>query len=154
MGVRMVPDDVYWMQKAIALAQEAKKQDEVPVGAVLVLDNEIIGQGFNHSIRSSDPTAHAEIIALKNAAVRINNYRILNARLYVTLEPCLMCAGAMVHARIDTCIFGAFDLKSGAIMSQSKALDLPFLNHRVKYEGGLLSKDCGAILSEFFREKR
>ena len=150
----MLESDIYWMQKAIALAKEAASQDEVPVGAVLVLDSEIIGHGFNRPIQNSDPTAHAEIIALKMAAARINNYRILKARLYVTLEPCLMCAGAMVHARIDACIFGAFDFKAGAIMSQAKAFDLPFLNHTVAYEGGLLSEECGAILSHFFRGKR
>jgi tRNA(adenine34) deaminase len=147
-------DDLYWMQKAIDLAKEAAIQDEVPVGAVVVLNNEIIGQGFNHPIQSSDPTAHAEIAALRSAAARIHNYRIVDARLYVTLEPCLMCAGAMIHARIDKCIFGAFDLKSGVVMSQAKTFDSPFLNHVVKYEGGLLSEECGAILSQFFRGKR
>lgn len=146
--------DEYWMQQALQLAEQAKEAGEVPVGAVLVLNNEMIAKGFNCPISTSDPTAHAEMVALRNAAAVHSNYRLLNTCLYVTLEPCLMCAGAMVHARIARLIYGASDPKSGAIVSKSQTLDLPFLNHRVKHAGGLMSEQCGAILSDFFRERR
>jgi len=146
--------DHYWMQRAIQLAEKATSQDEVPVGAILVADDQLIGEGYNCPITQHDPSAHAEMIALRMAANHIQNYRLVNTTLYVTLEPCVMCAGAMVHARIKRLIFGAFDPKAGAITSMTNLLDLPFLNHRITYEGGLLAAQCGGLLSNFFREKR
>jgi tRNA(adenine34) deaminase len=147
-------NSMQWMERAIALAEQAAALDEVPVGAVLVLDNQVIGEGYNSPILHSDPSAHAEIMALRAGAKKIGNYRILDATLYVTLEPCMMCAGAMVHARIKSLVFGAYDAKAGAIISQYQALDAPFLNHKVSYSGGVMAEQCGSLLSRFFRGKR
>jgi tRNA(adenine34) deaminase len=149
-----VKDDVFWMQRALALAKTASQSDEVPVGAVLVLNEEIIGEGHNQPIQAKDPTAHAEMVALRAGATTLNNYRLVGGTLYVTLEPCLMCVGAMVHARIKRLVYGARDAKTGAIVSRMQALDLPFLNHRIDYQGDLLAPQCGALLSHFFQEKR
>lgn len=146
--------DEYWMQHALSLAARARQADEVPVGAVLVLEDEMIAEGYNSPISLSDPTAHAEIITLRKAAKKIGNYRLLNTTLYVTLEPCIMCAGAIVHARVQRLVYGATDPKAGVIHSRLQMLDQTFLNHRVEYVGGLLAPQCGAILSEFFRERR
>jgi tRNA(adenine34) deaminase len=146
--------DIFWMQRALLLAQEAKRQDEVPVGAVVVLDDQVIGEGYNSPITRHDPTAHAEIIALRNAAEKTGNYRLLNTTLYVTLEPCIMCAGAMVHARIKRLVYGADDPKTGVIRSQAKFLEFPFINHRFECLGNELSSECGDLLSSFFRDKR
>ena len=146
--------DTFWMQQALLLAAHAAQQNEVPVGAVLVLDDQVIGEGYNCPISKHDPTAHAEIIALRQGAEKVGNYRLVNSTLYVTLEPCLMCAGAMVHARIKRLVYGATDLKAGAIVSMARALDKSFLNHRVDHAGGLLARPCGEILSRFFQERR
>ncbi len=146
--------DHHWMRYAIQLAEKAAAEQEVPVGAVLVLDDQIIGEGYNRPISHHDPSAHAEMIALREGAKRIGNYRLLNTTLYVTLEPCIMCAGAMVHARVKHLVFGAHDLKAGAIVTKTEALNLPFLNHSVAYTGGLLAEQCGGVLSNFFRERR
>ena len=146
--------DHFWMQYAIQLAKKAGEQQEVPVGAVLVFNDEVLAEGYNSPIAHCDPTAHAEIIAMRAGSQKLANYRLLNTTLYVTLEPCLMCAGAMVHARIQRLIFGAADPKSGAITSVAKALDSSFLNHRVSYTGGLLADQCGELLSSFFRDRR
>lgn len=146
-------DDEY-MQAALAQAERAEQAGEVPVGAVLVYDNKIVAQSHNGPIRTKDPTAHAEIQALREGAKVLDNYRLPGAVLYVTLEPCLMCVGAMVHARIDKLIYGASDPKAGAIQSQCCALDFPFLNHQVHYQGGLLSDRSSALLSAFFRKRR
>jgi tRNA(adenine34) deaminase len=146
--------DETWMQRAIILAKEAAALGEVPVGAVLILDNELLAEGGNAPIRMQDPTQHAEIAVLRLAAKKLNNYRLLNTTLYVTLEPCMMCVGALVHARIKRLVFGAADLKSGAVVSCAQLLDQTFLNHRVSYQGGLLAKTCGHVLSEFFRARR
>ena len=143
-----------FMQRALQLAEKAAAENEVPVGAVLVLNNEIIGEGYNKPIASNDPCAHAEIIALRESAKKLGNYRLVDATLYVTLEPCLMCAGAMVHARIKHLIYGALDPRAGAVISQLQALDQPFLNHRVHHVGGVHAEACGKILSDFFRMKR
>ena len=137
--------DHFWMQHAIHLAETAKKQDEVPVGAVLVLNDEIIGEGWNRPISTCDPTAHAEIIALRESAKKINNYRLINSTLYVTLEPCVMCVGALAHARVQRVVFGAHDPKVNEAH--------PF-NHRVYYEGGLLDKECSELLKAFFLARR
>lgn len=146
--------DHYWMQKALALAKQAAEQNEVPVGAVLVLDDQCIGQGFNQPISYCDPTAHAEINALRAGAKSLGNYRLLNTTLYVTLEPCLMCAGALVHARIKRLVFGAKDPKAGAIVSTMRALDFLHLNHHVVYESDLLAAECGSVLKQFFQIRR
>lgn len=146
--------DHQFMRRAIALAQKAEEQNEVPVGAVLVLDDAIIGEGWNCPIGGQDPTNHAEMMALRHAAKNRGNYRLPNTVLYVTLEPCLMCVGAIVHARVERLVFGAYDLKAGAVESQSCMLDVPFLNHAVQYQGGLLAEACGQLLGYFFKKRR
>lgn len=146
--------DHFWMQHAIGLARQAEAMGEVPVGAVLVADDEIIGEGANHPIGLCDPTAHAEIIALRAGAKKINNYRIIGSTLYVTLEPCVMCIGAIVHARVQRVVYGAQDLRAGAIQSAFQIIAANKLNHRVDCVGGLLAEDCGKLLSDFFRARR
>jgi tRNA(adenine34) deaminase len=136
--------DIHWMRQALKLAERARKCDEVPVGAIVVLDDKIIGKGYNKPITANDPTAHAEIIALRAAAKKIGNYRLVNATLYVTLEPCIMCIGAMTHARIKRVVFGAYDPKK----AKNK------LNHKIQYTGEILAEDCGKLLTDFFRSKR
>ena len=142
------------MREALALAQQAAAAGEVPVGAVVVKDGAIIGRGYNRPITSSDPTAHAEIVALREAAAGLANYRLPGCDLYVTLEPCAMCVGAMVHARLGRVVYGAQDPKTGACGS---IVDLPALahwNHHGLFEGGLLAGECGAILRGFFADRR
>jgi tRNA(adenine34) deaminase len=142
------------MRDALALAEEAARQGEVPVGAVVVKDGEIIGRGSNRPISAADPTAHAEVVAMREAAARLANYRLTGCELYVTLEPCAMCVGAMLHARVSRVIFGARDPKTGACGS---VVDLPSverLNHHASFEGGVLAEDCGALLKKFFAERR
>lgn len=146
--------DTYWMEHALSLARRAESEGEVPVGAVVVLNNELIGEGWNHPISSHDPSAHAEITALRAAARHMGNYRLPGARLYVTLEPCLMCAGAIVQARIEHLIYGAADPKTGAAGSVFDVLASDRLNHRVQVEGGLLTESCGAVLKTFFQARR
>lgn len=146
--------DLHWMREAIAQAELAKKMGEVPVGAILVLNDELIAQGYNSPIATHDATAHAEIMALRKGAETIQNYRLLNTTLYVTLEPCIMCAGAMVHARIKRLVYGAKDPRTGAIESVARTLDHDFLNHRIEYTGNVLGEACGMLLSDFFRAKR
>jgi tRNA(adenine34) deaminase len=147
-------DDVYWMSRAIELAKEAARNGEVPVGAIIVLDNKIIGEGFNQPISSCDPTAHAEIIALRDAAKNTNNYRLLESCLYVTLEPCTMCAGAMIHSRIKRLIYAADETKAGAVKSQASLLDAPYLNHKIEVVAGICSAECSEIMSAFFAKRR
>ena len=142
------------MRQALALAERAAEEGEVPIGAVVVLDDAVIGEGWNRPIGSHDPTAHAEVVALRDAARRLGNYRLTGATLYVTLEPCLMCAGAMVHARVGRLVFGASDPKRGAAHGDCAALQLPGLNHRIEVEGGVREAECGARLQEFFRARR
>jgi tRNA(adenine34) deaminase len=142
------------MQKALELALSAKNQNEVPVGAVLVFENEIVGSGYNCPISTNDPTAHAEIMALRDAAKNLKNYRLPRTTLYVTIEPCLMCVGAMLHARIQHLVFGANDPKTGAINSVFNILDNPNLNHKITWQSGILSVERGKILSDFFKERR
>lgn len=146
--------DIRWMQRALELAEQGAAQGEVPVGCVIVRDDAVIGEGWNRPISSNDPTAHAEIIALRDAAQRVGNYRLSGATLYVTLEPCLMCAGAVVHARIRRLVFGASDPKRGAVNSTIHALETQGLNHRVEVCGGVLENDCGTRLQAFFRARR
>lgn len=146
--------DEKWMERALVLAGWAEVEDEVPVGAVLVAGGEMIAEGWNRPVRTRDPSAHAEIEALRNAGREFGNYRMPGTTLYVTLEPCLMCVGAIVHARVERLVFGAADPKSGAVVSKARMLEAPWLNHRVEYEGGVLAEECGALLQEFFSKRR
>jgi len=143
------------MHEALALAREAATCDEIPVGAVIVAPNGVIlARGFNQPIRRCDPTAHAEIIALRNAAVEMGNYRLPGCTLYVTLEPCVMCAGAMLHARVTRVVFGSADPKTGAAGSVINVFSEPRLNHHAEITGGVLAEECGALLSDFFAARR
>jgi tRNA(adenine34) deaminase len=144
----------HWMQSALDLAREAEKQGEVPVGAIVVLDDEIIGRGVNRTISDSDPTAHAEIVAMREAAGKIGNYRLSGASLYSTIEPCTMCAGAMVHARIARLYFGASEPRSGAAGSTINVLANESLNHRVDVEGGVCAEAAAELMKGFFRARR
>ena len=142
------------MELAIELAKEAAKHDEVPVGAVLVKDNQLIAQGFNQPISSHDPTAHAEIVTLRAASLALHNYRLPNSTLYVTLEPCAMCAGALIHARVERVVFGAREPKAGAVCSHLQLFQESFFNHQVKVTEGILKDECANLLSEFFLARR
>lgn len=146
--------DQQFMREALALAREAAALDEVPVGAVLVCAGEVVGRGFNAPIARHDPTAHAEIAALRAAAAKLGNYRLPGCTLYVTLEPCAMCAGAIIHARIARLVFGAQDPKSGACGSVVDLLGEPRLNFHAQVTGGILADECGALLSHFFAARR
>jgi len=146
--------ELFFMERALAQAYKAYEEDEVPVGAVLIIDNEIIAEGHNQPIRRSDPTSHAEINVIRQAAEVLDNYRLENSSIYVTLEPCLMCCGAMIHARIENLIFSTTDPKSGAVVSNLRALDFNFTNHKVKYSQGLLSEKSSKLLKRFFLNKR
>jgi tRNA(adenine34) deaminase len=146
--------DRRWMQHALTLAEQAKSEGEVPVGAVLVQDDVIVAEGWNQPIGSHDPTAHAEVVALRAAGRALHNYRFTGTTLYVTLEPCLMCVGAIVHARVARLVFGAHDPKSGAVESVCRAFELPGLNHRVTATGGVLAEACGDLLKAFFHARR
>ena len=143
-----------WMQEALTLAEQARDLDEVPVGAVVVMNGQIIGPGFNCPISQHDPTAHAEIEALRDAAQHIGNYRLPGSSLFVTVEPCTMCAGALVHARVENLVFGAREPRSGAIKSSAAVLENTTLNHRVKVTEGVLADECGALLTTFFQSRR
>lgn len=147
-------DDESWMIEALSLAREAGAAGEVPVGAVVVLDGQIIGRGFNQPIGRFDPTAHAEVMALRDAATRLGNYRLPGATLYVTLEPCLMCAGAMMHARVARVVFGANDPKTGVAGSVLNLFGETRLNHHAEIIGGVLAEECGQLLSSFFAARR
>jgi len=142
------------MAEAVAQARWAKDAGEVPVGAVVAIDGEIVGRGFNHPIGAVDPTAHAEIAALRDGAARVGNYRLTGATLCVTIEPCLMCVGAIVHARIGTLVYGAAEPKSGAVVSTVRGAELPGLNHRFDVVSGVREEECRALMVEFFRERR
>ncbi|HSB97670.1 MAG TPA: tRNA adenosine(34) deaminase TadA [Spongiibacteraceae bacterium] len=146
--------DEYWMQLALEQARLGAQVGEVPVGAVLVQDNQLIAAGFNQPISGCDPTAHAEIVALRAAANNLKNYRLPDTTLYVTIEPCAMCAGALVHSRIKRLVYGATEPRAGAIISSQQLLDGPQFNHRIEVEGGVLAEQCGEIMQKFFREKR
>lgn len=152
--MKMSARDEYWMNYALYLAKIASQKQEVPVGAVLVRNDEVIGEGYNRPISLKDPTAHAEVVALREGAIKTGNYRLPDTCLYVTLEPCVMCVGALVHARIKRLVFGANDQKAGAVVTQSQLLDTSFLNHRVLYQGGLLKEECSAVIKQFFQAKR
>ncbi len=146
--------DEYWMRHALTLARRAWEEGEVPVGAVLIQGNAVIGEGWNRPVAHHDPTAHAEIMALRQGGKVLENYRLLDTTLYVTLEPCVMCAGAMVHGRIGRLVFGANDEKTGAAGSLLDVLGHAGMNHQVKVERGVLAEECAALLSDFFRHRR
>ena len=146
--------DEHFMREAQREAREALAAGEVPVGAVVVLDGRVVGAGFNQPIGRADPTAHGEIVALRVAAREVGNYRLTRATLYVTVEPCVMCVGAIVHARIGTLVYGASEPKAGAVRSAMRALDHPALNHRVEVIEGVLDEECGQIMQDFFRDRR
>ena len=147
-------DHKRWMQRALELADRAAAIDEVPVGALVVRDNQVLGEGWNQVISARDPSAHAEIVALRAAATQVSNYRLSGAMLYVTLEPCTMCAGAMIHARIERLVFAAAEPKAGVVCSRSQLLDEPWFNHRVEWEGGVLAEASSARLQDFFKARR
>lgn len=146
--------DIVWMRHAISLAKTAEQQAEVPVGAVLIYEDKVIGEGYNQPISLCDPSAHAEMIALRHGAKTRNNYRLPQSTLYVTLEPCIMCLGAIVHARVERVVFGAYDQRAGAVQSAFQMGTTNQFNHRVIYQGGLLAEECGLLLSEFFKARR
>ena len=151
----MIEDvDVTLMREAIKLANIGRELNEVPVGAIVTFKGEIVGKGYNQCVRNQDPTAHAEIIAMRAAAKHIGNYRLNECNLYVTLEPCLMCFGACVHARISKLIYGADDLKIGAVKSNLVQTNSTKLNHKFEIISGILKEECAEILSSFFKEKR
>ncbi len=155
LGLVLPEADEYWMRYALTLAQQAWDAGEVPVGAVLVDANQqILGCGYNQVIQRHDPCAHAELIALQTAGAALGNYRLNQTTLYVTLEPCCMCAGAMVHARLQRLVFGAYDPKTGAAGSVFDLLSGDTLNHRVMVEGGCLAEPCGQLLKDFFKDRR
>ena len=143
-----------FMDEALDQARLAQQTGEVPVGAVLVMDGEVIGRGSNQPISSGDPTAHAEIVAIRAAARRVGNYRLTGATLYVTIEPCLMCVGAFIHARIGTVVYGAAEPRTGSLESTVRAGDLPGHNHRFAVVGGVRAEECRLLLQDFFRERR
>jgi tRNA(adenine34) deaminase len=147
------PDEL-WMEEALRAAQRALESGEVPVGAVVVYGDRIIGRGWNRNITNSDPTAHAEIVALREAGAAIGNHRLASCDLFVTIEPCAMCAGAMVHARIQRLVYGADDPKAGAVQSAMQVLNHPQLNHKVEVRGGVLAGRCAELLQTFFKSRR
>jgi tRNA(adenine34) deaminase len=146
--------DELWMQEALRVAQQALQSGEVPVGAIVVQGAKIVGRGFNRNIIDSDPTAHAEIVALREAGATIGNHRLSDCQLFATIEPCAMCAGALVHARIRRLVYGADDPKAGAVRSVMRVLNHPALNHQMEVRGGVLGARCAEILQEFFRSRR
>lgn len=150
----MTEKNIIWMQRALELAREAEQVGEVPVGAVLVKDDEIIGEGFNSPITNHDPSAHAEIQALRAAGLLQQNYRLPNTTLYVTLEPCCMCAGAIIQARIERLVFATSDPKTGAAGSVFNLLNSDQLNHKVTVTGGVMEAEASTLLTEFFKAKR
>ena len=147
-------EDIMWMRHAFTLADTAESIGEVPVGACVVLNGELIGEGFNTPITDNDPSAHAELRAVKEAAAAVQNYRLIDATLYVTLEPCSMCAGMLVHARVKRVVFGAKDAKTGAAGSVMNLLQHPALNHQLEVVSGVLADECANKLSDFFRKRR
>ena len=147
-------NDKDWMQHAFELAKKAEAQDEVPVGAVIVYEDKIIGEGWNQPISSDDPTAHAEIMALRAASTQLENYRLPNTTLYVTLEPCTMCAGAIIHARVSRLVFAVDDPKTGACGSVFNLMQTDKLNHIVEIEKGVMEEECRSLIQSFFKEKR
>ncbi len=147
-------NDEDWMQYALSLAKKAEQQDEVPVGAILVMDDECIAEGWNKPISSNDPTAHAEIMALRAASEQLQNYRLPKTTLYVTLEPCMMCAGALIHARVARVVYGATDPKAGAAGSVFELLGTDKLNHKIEITPDVMKDECASLLTSFFQRRR
>lgn len=147
-------NDERWMREALLLARQAADVDEVPVGAIVVYQGEIIGRGFNQPIRTCDATAHAEIVAIRSASQYQSNYRLPGTTLYVTIEPCTMCLGAMIHARIERLVFGATEPRAGAIVSQAALIDAGHFNHQLSFTEGVLAEECSTLLQSFFRSRR
>jgi tRNA(adenine34) deaminase len=147
-------EDAVWMERALALAELAAEAGEVPVGALVIKDGEIIGQGHNRNLLDNDPTAHAEMVALRQAAARVGNHRLVGCTMIATIEPCSMCAGALIHARIARLVYGANDPKAGAAGSTVQVINHPSLNHRMEVTAGVLAGKCSEILQKFFRHKR
>jgi tRNA(adenine34) deaminase len=147
-------NDTHWMQQALSLARAAAQAGEVPVGAVLVRDGQKLGEGYNQPLGSQDPTAHAEIVALRQAACAEANYRLPDSTLYVTIEPCTMCVGAMIHARVARLVFGAREPRAGAVCSHFALADSTVYNHRMSWSEGVLAEDCAALMQAFFRDRR
>jgi tRNA(adenine34) deaminase len=150
----LVNIDELWMEEAIRAAQRALEMGEVPVGAVVVCEGKVVGRGCNRNLTDSDPTAHAEMVALREAGANVGNHRLGDCELFVTIEPCAMCAGAMVHARLKRLVYGADDPKAGAVHSVLQVLNHPGLNHRMEVRGGILAGKCAELLQEFFRKRR
>jgi len=146
--------DEQWMYQALLLAEQAQTLGEVPVGAILIKDNQCIAKGWNQPIQTHDPTAHAEIVAIRQAGIKLSNYRLNQTTLYVTLEPCIMCMGAITQARIQRLVFAADDPKRGAVCHALSLCETDFLNHRVDWQGGVLKQPCSELLTHFFRRKR
>ena len=146
--------DTMHMRRALELASEAARLGEVPVGALVVMEDEVMGEGFNQPIAGQDPSAHAEMLALRAAARRIGNYRLQGATLYVTIEPCMMCCGALVHARVSRLVFGAREPRAGAVVSNARLLESPWLNHRADFSEGVLAEACGELMRAFFQSRR
>ena len=152
--VKQVKNDVFWMQLALHQANNAARNGEVPVGAILVTEERLLAKAANRTIRNNDPTAHAEILALRRASTILQNYRLPGTTLYVTLEPCIMCMGAIIHARIGRLVYGASDPKTGAVSSVYSVGTDGLLNHNITVTGAILAEQCGEVLKRFFREKR
>ncbi|HZW97117.1 MAG TPA: tRNA adenosine(34) deaminase TadA [Candidatus Eremiobacteraceae bacterium] len=151
---RTTESDELWMEEALRAAQRALEAGEVPVGAVVICGGQIVGRGWNRNITDSDPTAHAEIVALREAGAAVGNHRLAECELFATIEPCAMCAGALVHARIKRLIYGADDPKAGAVQSVMQVLNHPQLNHRTEVRGGVLAGRCAELLQMFFKSRR
>lgn len=149
----LLSQDERFMRRALSLAQQAEAQAEVPVGAVIVRHGKILGEGFNQPISGVDPSAHAEIVALRSAADALGNYRLVDSVMYVTIEPCMMCAGALVHARIGRLVFGAREYKAGAVHTHA-LINQPWQNHRIAVDGGVLESECAELMSNFFKRRR
>ena len=147
-------DDAAWMRVALEQARIAAEAGEVPVGALVTKDGEIVGQGHNRNLLDNDPSAHAEIVALREAAARLGNHRLGGCEMFVTIEPCAMCAGALIHARLARLVYGASDPKAGAVASVLQVLNHPGLNHKIEVKSGVLEAECSAVLQTFFRSKR
>lgn len=159
MGGTVTTDDLnardeYWMQRALALAEQGAQQGEVPVGAVLVRNDEVLGEGFNQPISAQDPTAHAEVVALRQAAAAEQNYRLPDTTLYVTLEPCTMCIGALIHARVARLVYGTTEPKAGVVESRNQLAQTDYYNHWLEVQGGVFAEACQQQLTDFFRQRR
>jgi tRNA(adenine34) deaminase len=146
--------DEFWMNLALLAAQQALDAGEVPVGAIVVLGDEIVGRGWNRNLSEHDPSAHAEIVALRNAGIAIGNHRLIGCELFATIEPCAMCAGAMVHARLSRLVYGADDPKAGAVHSVMQVLNHPQLNHKMEVRGGVVADRCAELLQQIFKSRR